>query len=113
MIAADVYGWPPHTGRGGWTWYTGSASWMYRAALESILGFELRGNKLRLNPQVPQAWDSYEMRYRFGKTLYKIQIVRKSNIDQQRLSLDGSVLSSSEIPLEDDGREHSVLVEFK
>src|SRR5262249_34953756 len=61
VVAADVYGAPPHTGRGGWTWYTGSASWLYRVALEAILGFRLRGNVLRIEPCVAPNWPRYEL----------------------------------------------------
>ena len=63
VIAADVYAEPPHVGRGGWTWYTGAAGWMYRAAIESILGFRLRGATLHLDPCIPRAWPSYEVTF--------------------------------------------------
>ena len=64
VVCADVYGAPPHTGRGGWTWYTGSASWLYRVALETILGFHLRGGTLRFEPCIPPSWPGFEMTYR-------------------------------------------------
>ncbi|HXH30334.1 MAG TPA: protein ndvB, partial [Bacteriovoracaceae bacterium] len=64
VVAADIYGLHPHVGRGGWTWYTGSASWMYRAALESILGFEVQGDKFRVKPRIPQGWNEFEITYR-------------------------------------------------
>ncbi len=76
-VAGDVYSEPPHTGRGGWSWYTGSASWLYRAALENILGFRLRGNRLTLAPCVPADWEGYEITLRHGSTTYAIRAVRR------------------------------------
>ena len=64
VVCADVYGAPPHTGRGGWTWYTGSASWLYRVAIETILGFQLRGGTLRIEPCIPPSWPGFELSYR-------------------------------------------------
>ncbi|MCM3906470.1 MAG: protein ndvB, partial [Pyrinomonadaceae bacterium] len=72
--AGDIYAVPPHTGRGGWTWYTGSASWMYRAGLESILGFQLRGDRLKIDPCVPRWWREFEITYRRGRTTYRIKV---------------------------------------
>jgi cyclic beta-1,2-glucan synthetase len=76
VIAADVYAKPPHEGRGGWTWYTGSAGWMYRAGLEAILGISQEGHALRVKPCVPQEWDHYEVAFRFGNTVYEIRLSR-------------------------------------
>ncbi|HUE73352.1 MAG TPA: glucoamylase family protein [Pirellulaceae bacterium] len=76
VVAADVYGVPPHVGRGGWTWYTGSASWMYRVALESMLGLELRGNRLRLRPLLPSSWPGFELTFRRGRTTWKFIVSR-------------------------------------
>ena len=70
VVAGDVYAAPPHVGRGGWTWYTGSAGWMYRAGLEWLLGFRLRGDRLILNPCIPATWPAYSMTYRHGATEY-------------------------------------------
>ena len=74
VAVGDVYAVPPHTGRGGWTWYTGSAGWMYRAGLESILGFKLRGDRLRIDPCVPRWWRDFEITYRRGRTTYRIKV---------------------------------------
>src|SRR5947209_7319436 len=74
VVAADVYGAPPHTGRGGWTWYTGSASWLYRVALEAILGFHLEGDRLRLEPCIPSGWSGYELTYRHGSATYHVTV---------------------------------------
>src|SRR5262249_39467828 len=74
VVAADVYSQPPHTGRGGWTWYTGSAGWLYRVALEDILGFRLRGDKLRLAPCIPAHWPGYEITYRYRTATYHVTV---------------------------------------
>ena len=76
VIAADVYSVSPHAGRGGWTWYTGSAGWMYRAGLEAILGVTREGNLLRIKPCVPDEWQEYEIVTRFGSTRYEIKLSR-------------------------------------
>ena len=72
VVAADVYANPRHVGRGGWTWYTGSAGWMQRAGIESILGLRLRGEVLHLDPCIPKAWPSFEMMVRYRSARYKI-----------------------------------------
>ena len=74
VVAADVYAEPPHVGRGGWTWYTGSAGWMYRAGLEWILGFRLRGARLVIDPCIPRAWPGFEMVFRYRSARYEIVV---------------------------------------
>src|SRR5437868_14215951 len=74
VVAPDVYTADGQLGRGGWTWYTGSASWMYRVGLESILGFEKRGDTLCISPRVPREWREYSIEYRFGTALYAIVV---------------------------------------
>jgi cyclic beta-1,2-glucan synthetase len=110
--AADIYAVWPHTGRGGWTWYTGSASWMYRAGLESILGFELRGERLRINPCIQQSWREYEIFYRYRSTRYSIKVENPYGVNRGviRVEVDGHVLASDDFPLEDDGLAHSVRI---
>jgi cellobiose phosphorylase len=112
VIAADVYGAPPHVGRGGWTWYTGSAGWMYRLGLEGILGIRRCGNALRIRPCVPSGWSSYEVTYRFGSAVYHIQVEnpRATCVGVARIALDGVALPGDEVPLHDDGRRHEVQV---
>jgi cyclic beta-1,2-glucan synthetase len=102
VMAADVYAAAPHTGRGGWTWYTGSAGWMYRLALESLLGLRLEGDKLRLAPCLPASWPGFKLRYRYRETLYSICVVR-----------DESGSAEHVIPLVDDRREHRVEVRIR
>ncbi|HET9787687.1 MAG TPA: hypothetical protein VFP47_11160, partial [Pyrinomonadaceae bacterium] len=112
VAVGDVYAVPPHTGRGGWTWYTGSASWMYRAGLESILGFKLRGEQLVIDPCIPQGWREFEITYRRDKTVYKIKVSNPQAIHRgiASLELDGITLEGNEITLSDDGSTHNVRV---
>jgi cyclic beta-1,2-glucan synthetase len=102
VMAADVYAAAPHTGRGGWTWYTGSAGWMYRLAVESLLGLRLEGDKLRLAPCLPPHWPGFKLRYRYGETIYRIAVVR-----------DASGGAEHVIDLVDDRREHQVEVRIR
>jgi cellobiose phosphorylase len=105
VMAADVYAAAPHTGRGGWTWYTGSAGWMYRLAVESLLGLRLEGDKLRLAPCLPARWPGFKLRYRYRDTVYRIAVVRDES---------GSVGQSDHvIPLVDDRVEHRVEVRIR
>lgn len=110
VVAADVYAVAPHTGRGGWTWYTGSAGWMYRLLVETLLGVNLEGAQLRLAPRLPKSWNTYKIHYRYRQTVYHITITRVSagSMDAHRLTLDGRDLAENSVPLEDDRREHSV-----
>jgi len=108
VVAADVYGAAPHTGRGGWTWYTGSASWMYRLGLEAILGVRRAGDRLLLEPSLPGEWPSCEIAYRFGSAVYRIRVENPpdGNRQETQLVLDEKPLETNAIPLVDDGREH-------
>jgi cyclic beta-1,2-glucan synthetase len=110
VVAADIYGMHPHVGRGGWTWYTGSASWMYRSALESILGFDQRGDKLRLNPKVPGHWREFSINYRYGKSLYRIHYMR-SDFGKSLQEMDGEMIQDEWLTLKDDGREHLITIQ--
>jgi cyclic beta-1,2-glucan synthetase len=112
VAAADVYAVPPHTGRGGWTWYTGSASWMYRAGLENILGFRLRGTRLRVEPCIPRSWHGFEIEYRYGTARYHIKVENPYGLNRGVVSVevDGDVQKTNDIPLRDDGVRHSVRV---
>jgi cyclic beta-1,2-glucan synthetase len=112
VMAADVYGQAPHIGRGGWTWYTGSASWMYRAALESILGFELKDNIIRIQPQIPRSWPGFEMTYRRDNTEFRIKVKRQYESSNTVIFLDGIKLDSQDIPLSLDGGLHLIEVEI-
>jgi cyclic beta-1,2-glucan synthetase len=112
VIAGDVYGRAPHAGRGGWSWYTGSAGWMYRAGLESILGLRRRGATFIVDPCIPASWTEYQILWRFRETRYEIIV---SNPDRRcrgvsKAELDGLAVNPSSIPLLDDGRVHHVRV---
>jgi cyclic beta-1,2-glucan synthetase len=112
VAVGDVYAVPPHTGRGGWTWYTGSAGWMYRAGLESILGFKLRGERLQIDPCVPRWWRQFEITYRRGRTTYRIKVENPAGVSCGVVSveLDGQQSENEHIALNDDGQTHEVRV---
>jgi cellobiose phosphorylase len=114
VVCADVYGAPPHTGRGGWTWYTGSASWLYRVAIETILGFQLRGETFRVEPCVPPSWPGFELRYRHRSATYRIRVDNSAGTGRgvQSVELDGQRLPTSTVPLSDDGQAHNVRVQL-
>ena len=111
VMSADVYSVPPHSGRGGWTWYTGSASWAYRVALEAILGFSKRGNTLVIEPCIPPSWQEFRISYRFGGTLYEIMVINPEAVARgvSEVTVDGRSIAGP-IPLVDDGRSHTVTV---
>ena len=112
VIAADVYAEPPHIGRGGWTWYTGSAAWMYRAAIEWILGCRLRGDRLLLDPAIPRAWRSFSIELRYRTATYRVEVENPHSVMKGvvRRELDGEPVEEAEIPLVDDGGTHAVRV---
>jgi cyclic beta-1,2-glucan synthetase len=112
VVAGDVYAEAPHTGRGGWTWYTGSAGWIYRAGMEWILGFRVRGTILSIDPCIPRAWPGYSITFRYHSTIYKIKIENPQHVSRgiARAELDGKRLNSANFPLVDDGYEHHLLI---
>ena len=87
VVAADVYTAKGHLGRGGWTWYTGSASWMYRVALESILGFQQRGDMLFIEPCIPASWKEFTIEYRVGASTYEITIENPDGLERGSVEL--------------------------
>ena len=112
VICADIYSKSPYVRRGGWTWYTGSAAWMYRLGLEAILGFQKIGNTLHIDPVIPPDWDGFEIRYQFGESVYLIQVNNPEHVAQhvRQILLDGQLLNNGSIPLVDDQQEHRVVV---
>ena len=111
MVAADVYAVAPHVGRGGWTWYTGSAGWMYRLIIESLLGMRLEGGRLRIEPCLPADWSGFTAHYRFRETVYHITVHQTAHATgAQRLSLNGQEQIDLAVPLVDDHAEHQVEV---
>lgn len=114
VVAADVYGAGKLIGRGGWTWYTGSSSWLYTAGLNYVLGLRKERDKLRIVPAIPEEWSKYEIEYVYENTLYKI-IVKNPNNKQsgvKNIYLDNNLLMSHEIELVDDERVHTIEVEM-
>ena len=111
VVAADVYAVAPHTGRGGWTWYTGSAGWLYRLIVESLLGLRLEGNTLHLAPCLPVDWPGFTLRYRYRETTYAIAVTQTAGATgEMRVTVDGVDQPDAVIPLVDDRREHVVEV---
>ncbi len=112
VMAADVYAEPPHVGRGGWTWYTGSAGWMYQAGVEWILGFRLRGTTLVMDPCIPPAWPGYQVDFRYHSATYEIVVENPHGVSRgvATSELDGQPLTGGAIPLVDDGAAHRARV---
>lgn len=106
-MAADVYAAPLHMGRGGWTWYTGSAAWMYRFMMESLLGLTLENNHLRFAPCMPLHWNNFKIHYRFRETTYHITVVRRpEHTGAITVILDGATQDVPTIELRNDAQEH-------
>lgn len=111
VVPADIYTVNPQAGRGGWTWYTGAAGWLYRVGLEDILGFKVRGNKLFMDPCVPKSWTDFQICYRYGNTYYRIVVENPKGVSRgvQEILLDGQPVAGW-VPLVDDGKTHQVKV---
>ena len=111
VVAADVYAVPPQTGRGGWTWYTGSAAWMYRLIVESLLGLTLEVDKLRFAPCLPAEWEGFKIHYRYRETVYHIAVLQTpAENGEMRVTVDGVEQHDKTIPLVDDHKEHGAEV---
>jgi cyclic beta-1,2-glucan synthetase len=113
VVAADVYALAPHTGRGGWTWYTGSAGWMYRLVVESLLGLNLEADRLRFAPCLPPTWNEFALHYRYRETCYRINVRRIEAEGDEELAapsvmVDGVAQGGNFIVLADDRQEHHV-----
>jgi cellobiose phosphorylase len=130
VMSADIYATAPHTGRGGWTWYTGAAGWMYRLTLETLLGITLENDRLLVAPCVPKHWQSYKIHYRYRDTLYHITInfhlekmafltrVTLNNIVINTVNTSGQsahevTIAPCVIPLINDHQEHNVQVDIQ
>ena len=113
VVAADVYANPQHAGRGGWTWYTGSAGWMYRLITESLLGLRIEVDRLRVTPLLPAGWPGFDVQYRYRETIYKIHVRHLGGDGRTvtRVSCDGVEQSDGTIPLRDDRQEHRAEVD--
>src|SRR4029079_5131334 len=112
VMAGDVYARPPHAGRGGWSWYTGSAGWMYRAGIESILGLRRRGEMFSIDPCIPSSWSEYRITWRYLDSRYEITV---SNPARRcggviKATVDGLTVNATSIPLVNDGPTHGVRI---
>jgi len=113
VMAGDVYAEAPHVGRGGWTWYTGSAGWFYRAGLEWVLGFRVRGTTLSIDPCIPRGWPNYSIVFRYHSAKYSVRVENPRGVSRgiARVEFDGkTVAGSANITLADDETEHHLLV---
>jgi cellobiose phosphorylase len=116
VVAADVYAVDPHVGRGGWTWYTGSAGWLYRLIVESLLGLQREGDCLQITPCMPEEWQTYSLDYRFGDTSYHIVVTQAQSQDGMAGSsttLDGVDQQHAGVILVDDHLPHAVEVRIE
>ena len=118
VVAADVYAASPHIGRGGWSWYTGSAGWMYRLVVESLLGLSLTGELLHLVPCLPADWQAFKIHYRYRETKYHIAVTQQRAGDEgkggvTRVTVDGVLRQDKTISLVDDRQEHWVEVNIQ
>jgi cellobiose phosphorylase len=113
VVAGDVYALSPHTGRGGWTWYTGSAGWMYRLIVESLLGLRLDVDRLRFTPCIPADWKSFRLHYRYRETFYHITFAWAGpGSEVVSVTVDGLLQSDRAVLLVDDHKEHFVEVQI-
>ena len=113
VVAGDVYAEPPHVGCGGWTWYSGAAGWLYRAGVESMLGFRLRGATLCIDPCIPRDWQAYSIRFRYHAAVYDITVDNPNHVNRGVTSaeLDGAMLAARDaIPLVDRGNHYIRIV---
>jgi cyclic beta-1,2-glucan synthetase len=112
VVAGDVYADATHAGRGGWSWYTGSAGWMYRTGLERILGIRRHGDSLEIDPCIPAGWPEFTLDLRLGAARYEIGVRNPSHVCRgvAGIEVDGSAVRGTSIPFVDDGRPHRVIV---
>jgi cyclic beta-1,2-glucan synthetase len=112
VVAADVYSLEGNVGRGGWTWYTGSAGWMYRVWIEEVLGFRLRDSRLALDPAIPSEWGGFRLLYRYRTAEYEIVVENPDHVCRgvAWIEVDGQRLPEGPIALHDDGAHHRVTV---
>ena len=108
VFAADIYSNEQFKGQGGWTWYTGSSGWFYKVALVDILGFNLRGDKLYLKPNVNSSWKDYTITYQYLETTYEIKVLLNQNKDE--IVIDNKVIKTDYIKLKNDKKDHLVVV---
>jgi cyclic beta-1,2-glucan synthetase len=112
VAAADVYNLSGHIGQGGWSWYTGSGGWMYRAWVEEILGLKRQASAMRIDPVIPARWSGFSVKYRYGQAIYHINVENPHGVQSgvEWVELDGRRLDGNTIPLEDQPIRHAVIV---
>ncbi len=112
VVSADVYRLPGRIGQGGWSWYTGSAAWMYRAWVEEVLGLQVRSGLMRINPVIPAAWPDFSLSYRHGEAVYAIQVENPLGFERgvSWVEMDGQRVTAGVIMLERDLVKHHVIV---
>ena len=111
-VAADVYRLPGRIGRGGWSWYTGSSAWMYRAWVEEVLGLKVRGNRLLLDPVIPSWWNGFQVQYRHGKAVYAIRVENPEGCESgvSWITMDGRPVEGRLLPLTRELVKHAVVL---
>ena len=113
VMPADIYAVTPHTGRGGWTWYTGSAGWTYRLIVESLLGLRLEMDKLHFTPCFPAHWTGFKVHYRFRETVYHITVLQTpDHIGEMTITMDGLSFDGQQVQVTNDLKEHFVELTF-
>ena len=112
VVAADVYAHPAHVGRGGWTWYTGSAGWMYQTAIGSLLGLHRHGDSFSVRPCIPAMWPGFSLEWKYANTHYHIEVENPEHqyTGVRSATLDGETVDAAAIPLRDDGQTHKVVI---
>src|SRR5262249_44241049 len=108
VIPADVYSQPPHTGRGGWSWYTGSAGWVFRVGFGTIFGFGKHRGQITLAPRIPSTWPGFSITLRHGMAVYHIEV--RNDQAEPGIDVDGQRWTEPSIPLADDGQSHTIAV---
>ncbi len=114
VIAADIYSNKDMLGRGGWSWYTGSSSWFYKAGIENILGIKIEKGILKINPCIKSDWKEYEIRYRFGKSIYEIKVYNPDgkNTGVEEIKINGIIQKEKEVILRDDGKNYNIEIKM-
>ena len=114
VIAADIYGAGNLAGRGGWTWYTGSSSWFYKAGIEYILGIKIKNGILKIEPCIPKDWKEFSAKYKYGRSIYNIKVKNPNSRNKgiQKMLLNGQEIEEKQIKLTDDGRINEIEIEM-
>ena len=107
VIAADIYG-GELEGRGGWTWYTGSSSWMYEAGIKYILGLNIEGNILKIKPCIPDSWNEYSIQYKYGTSMYNLKVINHNKKSEKEIYINGKKIDHDEIALQDNGKINNI-----